>query len=56
MRASLYDHGQMIDLETLGGDLSAARGINDAGQIVGISGTSGGQDHAFLLNSTDSLG
>jgi chitinase len=48
--AFLYDNGEMIDLGTLGGDLSAGRGINDAGQIVGISLTSGGQDHAFLLD------
>jgi probable HAF family extracellular repeat protein len=38
----------IIDIGTLGGAASEARAINDSGQIVGNSQTSGGQTHAFL--------
>jgi probable HAF family extracellular repeat protein len=45
----LYEHGTMTDLGLLGGSRSFARGINSAGQIVGSSEWSIGQDyHAFL--------
>ena len=37
----------MRDLGTLGGD-SGAAGINDAGQVVGYFGTTGGDHHAFI--------
>ena len=37
----------MRDLGTLGGTDSYARGINDAGQVVGYFDTAGG-DHAFI--------
>jgi len=36
------------DLGTLGGDNSFARDINDAGRIVGESGTAAGETHAFV--------
>jgi len=40
--------GGMTDLGTLGGGQSSAGGINDFGQVVGISLTSSGLNHAFL--------
>ena len=38
---------EIIDLGTLGGSRSWARGINDSGQIVGESYDSSGNGHAF---------
>jgi probable HAF family extracellular repeat protein len=41
--------GKMRDLGTLGGKTSAANGINDTGQVVGVSDTRHPPDsHAFL--------
>jgi probable HAF family extracellular repeat protein len=38
----------MTDLGTLGGNSSAAHGINAAGQVVGESVTADGSQHAFI--------
>jgi probable HAF family extracellular repeat protein len=41
----------IIDLGTLGGDLCQADGINDSGQVVGVSSIAGETaDHAFLYS------
>jgi probable HAF family extracellular repeat protein len=48
--AVLWDDGVVTDLGRLpGGDFSVANGINDPGQVVGLSSAAaGGQPHAFL--------
>jgi probable HAF family extracellular repeat protein len=53
MRAFLYDHGKMLDLNTLVvGDsplyLLLAQGINDKGEIVGTAAEPSGQQVGFL--------
>jgi probable HAF family extracellular repeat protein len=53
--AFLYDHGAVTDLGTFGGALSAARGVNDAGQVVGWAYTDVGTTHAFLWDSQNGL-
>ncbi len=53
IHAFLYSNGVMQDLGTLGGSFSAAYGINDSGEVVGTSGTTGGADdrgRAFLYS------
>jgi probable HAF family extracellular repeat protein len=53
-RAVLWRDGELIDLGTLGGDISQARALNEAGQIAGYSTTGPDQTfpgpgmHAFL--------
>jgi len=47
--AFLWDRGELIDLNTLGGDNSEAYWINESGQIVGRADLPGSQvHHAFL--------
>jgi len=46
--AFLWEKGVMIDLGTLGGDLSIPSAINERSQVVGHSTTTTGQNHAFL--------
>jgi chitinase len=52
-RAFFYRNGQLFDVGTLGGDWSYGLGINNAGQIVGISDTKAGPFHweAFLYSN-----
>jgi probable HAF family extracellular repeat protein len=38
----------VVDLGTLGGNMSRAFGINDRGEVVGQARDAAGQDHAFL--------
>lgn len=47
-QAFLWEDGVMQGLGTLGGARSQARGVNDAGQVVGYSLKSSGYNHAFL--------
>jgi probable HAF family extracellular repeat protein len=44
----IFKGGEVIDLGTLGGSYSFATGINDLGQVVGISQLTTGGVHAFL--------
>jgi probable HAF family extracellular repeat protein len=41
---------QIIDLGTLGGEWSAAYGMNDSDQVVGLLQTTTGDMHAFLYS------
>lgn len=47
--------GGMQDLGTLGGAMSVAWGINDLGEVVGVSVNGLGEPHAFLWTSSDGM-
>lgn len=47
--AFLYSGTGFVDLGTLGGGYSGARGINDAGSVVGASDNAAGDTHAFVF-------
>lgn len=54
IHAFLYSGGVMRDIGTLGGTNSTAFGINDSGQVAGVSDTIAGfagYDHAFLYSN-----
>ena len=45
----LWEKGEMIDLGTFGGNFAAATAMDDRGQVVGGSGTSGEvENRAFV--------
>jgi probable HAF family extracellular repeat protein len=46
--AVLWEHGNVINLGTLGGTSSGANAINNRGQVVGGSDTATGESHAYL--------
>jgi probable HAF family extracellular repeat protein len=52
----LWQNGVKIDLGTLGGGYCEALGINDAGQVVGMSRTSTDALRAFLITPEDTDG
>jgi probable HAF family extracellular repeat protein len=47
-RAFAYESGSLRDLGTLGGNMSVARAINDAGEIVGQASNEFGQPTPFI--------
>jgi probable HAF family extracellular repeat protein len=49
--AFLWQNGTMTDLGSLGGAISVAHAINDAGLIVGGSLNGGGKRHAFSIQA-----
>jgi probable HAF family extracellular repeat protein len=42
----------MFDIGTLSGDFSSATGLNDAGQLVGFSYGTSGEEHGFVWTPT----
>ena len=46
--AFLYANGSLVDLGTLGGASSEARGLNELGDVVGSAQNAAGQPRAFL--------
>ncbi len=49
--AIAHANWSITGLDSLGGDISFARGINDNGQVVGYAYTSSGDRHAFMTGA-----
>jgi probable HAF family extracellular repeat protein len=49
--AFIYENGAMRDLGTLGGNSSTAKGIDDRGEIVGMSGDVNGTPTPFIVSA-----
>ena len=41
----------VVDIGTLGGENSHATGINESGQVIGVSNEPSGSDHPFFFDS-----
>jgi probable HAF family extracellular repeat protein len=50
VRAFIYSGGSLQDLDSLGGNNTQARAINDKGNVVGAGYTKEGYNHAFLYS------
>jgi probable HAF family extracellular repeat protein len=50
-RAFVWENGVMTLLDDLGGGYSGVIGINNRGQVIGVSTTPGGESHAVLWDS-----
>jgi len=50
--AFVFQNGTLTDLGTLGGTMSSAKGINDAGDIVGMSTNANGEPGPFVFDGT----
>jgi probable HAF family extracellular repeat protein len=46
---------EIIDLGTLGGNVSRARAINDADQVTGTSYLANGKSHAFIWDHINGM-
>jgi probable HAF family extracellular repeat protein len=53
--AFLWENGRMTILEGLGGDYTSSTGINNRGQVIGISTTPQGERHALLWDSGSTI-
>jgi probable HAF family extracellular repeat protein len=51
-RAFLFENGALASLGTLGGATSTAKGINDAGRIVGMASNADGQPEPFVFDGS----
>jgi probable HAF family extracellular repeat protein len=52
--AFVYTDGVTVDIGTMGGPVSTANGINDLGDVVGVSALPDNTYHAFIYSHSDS--